>query len=108
VIAEHFRRYNDAFGTITRRASAHFLTRSWSAAQADAVARIDLYEQRVAYCHGQVATLLGDRRSELSLWSQIKDEYEALLQRVPDSDFYRTFFNSITRDLFGTVVVNPR
>jgi len=107
LIAEHFRRYNDAFGTITRRASAHFLTRSWSAAQADAVARIDLYEQRVAHCHGQVATLLGDRRSELSLWSQIKDEYEALLQRVPDSDFYRTFFNSITRDLFGTVGVNP-
>jgi len=24
-----------------------------------------------------------------------------------DSDFYRTFFNSVTRDLFGTVGVNP-
>src|SRR5262249_1092374 len=26
--------------------------------------------------------------------------------RRPDSDFYRTFFNSVTRDLFGTVGVN--
>jgi isocitrate dehydrogenase kinase/phosphatase len=27
--------------------------------------------------------------------------------RRPDSDFYHTFFNSVTRDLFGTVGVNP-
>ena len=30
-----------------------------------------------------------------------------LVARRPDSDFYRTFFNSVTRDLFGTVGVNP-
>ena len=30
-----------------------------------------------------------------------------MIRRLPDSDFYRTFFNSITRDLFGTIGVNP-
>ena len=30
-----------------------------------------------------------------------------VVARRPDSDFYRTFFNSVCRDLFGTVGVNP-
>ncbi len=34
--------------------------------------------------------------------------YGEMIERVPDSDFYRTFYNSVTRDLFGTVGVNPR
>jgi isocitrate dehydrogenase kinase/phosphatase len=107
IAAEHFRGYNEAFGAITRRAATHFLTRDWSAAQADAVARIDLYEQWVARCHTEVTARLAGRRSELPLWSEIKREYEALIRRLPDGDFYRTFFNSITRDLFDTVGVNP-
>jgi len=106
-IAEHFRHYNEAFGVITRRAATHFMARDWSAAQADAVARIDLYEQWVARCRTEIAALLAERRSELALWSEIKRQYEAQISRLPDSDFYRTFFNSITRDLFGTVGVNP-
>ena len=106
-IAEHFRRYNEAFGVITRRAAIHFMARTWSAAQADAVSRIDLYEQWVGHCHTEILPLLADRQSDLALWSEIKRQYEALIRRLPDSDFYRTFFNSITRDLFGTVGVNP-
>ena len=107
LIGDHFRLYNEAFAAITRRAAAHFVSRDWSAAQADAVARIDLYEQCVARCHGELDERLADRRSELALWAEIKRDYEALIRRLPDSDFYRTFFNSITRDLFGTVGVNP-
>ncbi len=41
------------------------------------------------------------------VWVDIKRAYEMLVARRPDSDFYRTFFNSVTRDLFGTVGVNP-
>ncbi len=33
--------------------------------------------------------------------------YATMIERVPDNDFYRTFYNSVTRDLFGTVGVNP-
>jgi isocitrate dehydrogenase kinase/phosphatase len=107
VIAEHFRQYNEEFGRITRRAALNFLAEDWQTAQLDAVARIELYEQRVARCVANVAGQLQDKRTDVALWIEIKRAYEMIVARRPDSDFYRTFFNSVTRDLFGTVGVNP-
>ena len=106
-IAEHFRAYNEEFGRITRRAALNFLAEDWHAAQLDAIARIELYEQRVTRC----VEAVGELKSQLgndALWVDIKRAYETLVARRPDSDFYRTFFNSVTRDLFGTVGVNPQ
>jgi isocitrate dehydrogenase kinase/phosphatase len=107
VIAEHFRLYNEEFGRITRRAALNFLAEDWQTAQLDAVARIELYEQRVARGVAAIASRLQARRTDVPLWIEIKRAYEIIVARRPDSDFYRTFFNSITRDLFGTVGVNP-
>jgi isocitrate dehydrogenase kinase/phosphatase len=105
-IAEHFRAYNEEFGRITRRAALNFLAEDWQSSQQDAVARIELYEQRVRRCVAAVAEELRSRRTEVALWSDIKRAYEMLVARRPDSDFYRTFLNSVTRELFGTVGVN--
>jgi isocitrate dehydrogenase kinase/phosphatase len=105
-IAEHFRLYNEEFGRITRRAARNFLAENWHAAQLDAVDRIELYEQRVARCVAVVGSQLQTRRTDVALWVDIKHAYEDLVARRPDSDFYNTFFNSVTRDLFGTVGVN--
>src|SRR5271167_2544362 len=106
-IAEHFRLYNEEFGRITRRAARNFLAQDWHAAQLDAVERIELYEQRVARCVALVGNLLLRQRTDAALWADIKRAYDTLVARRPDSDFYHTFFNSVTRDLFGTVGVNP-
>ena len=106
-IAEHFRAYNEEFGRITRRAALNFLAEDWRAAQADAVARIELYEQRVSRCVHAVGEELKPQRADAAPWAEIKRAYEMLVARRPDSDFYRTFFNSVTRDLFGTVGVKP-
>jgi isocitrate dehydrogenase kinase/phosphatase len=106
-IAEHFRAYNDEFGRITRRAALNFLAEDWHAAQQDAIARIELYEQRVTRCVETVAADLKPHIGNAALFAEIKRAYEMLVARRPDSDFYRTFFNSVTRDLFGTVGVNP-
>jgi isocitrate dehydrogenase kinase/phosphatase len=105
-IAEHFRLYNEEFGRITRRAARNFLAEDWHAAQLDAVDRIELYEQRVARCVAVVGSQLETRRTDVALWIDIKRTYEAQVSRRADSDFYHTFFNSVTRDLFGTVGVN--
>ena len=105
-IAEHFRLYNEEFGRITRRAARNFLAADWHAAQLDAVERIELYEQRVARCVAAVGGRLQTQRLDVALWSDIKRAYETLVARRSDSDFYHTFFNSVTRDLFGTVGVN--
>jgi isocitrate dehydrogenase kinase/phosphatase len=107
LIAEHFRQYNEEFGRITRRAALNFLAEDWQSAQLDAVARIELYELRVARCVAAIAGELHSKRTDVALWIDIKRAYEIVVARRPDSDFYRTFFNSVTRDLFGTVGVNP-
>ena len=107
MIAEHFRLYNEEFGRITRRAALNFLAADWQTAQLDTVARIELYELRVARAVAAIATQLQSQRLNVTLWIEIKRTYEVLVARRPDSDFYRTFFNSVTRDLFGTVGVNP-
>jgi isocitrate dehydrogenase kinase/phosphatase len=107
LIAEHFRQYNEEFGRITRRAALNFLAEDWATAQLDAVARIELYELRVARGVAALASQLQLKRTDVALWTEIKRAYEIIVARRPDSDFYRTFFNSITRDLFGTVGVNP-
>jgi isocitrate dehydrogenase kinase/phosphatase len=105
-IAEHFRSYNEEFGRITRRAALNFLAEDWQTAQSDAVARIELYDLRVTRCVRALADDLRERRTDVPLWSDIKRAYEMLVARRPDSDFYRTFFNSVSRELFGTVGVN--
>jgi isocitrate dehydrogenase kinase/phosphatase len=105
-IAEHFRLYNEEFGRITRCAARNFLAEDWHAAQSDSVARIELYELRVARCVAMVAGQLQERRTDVALMVEIKQAFEKLVARRPDSDFYHTFFNSVTRDLFGTVGVN--
>ena len=106
-IAEHFRAYNEEFSRITRRAALNFLAEDWHAAQQDAIARIELYEQRVTGCVQALAEELTPQLGNAALWAEIKRAYEIIVARRPDSDFYRTFFNSVTRDLFGTVGVNP-
>ena len=106
LIAEHFRLYNEEFGRITRRAAAHFLNEAWSAAPLDAVERIELYENRVGRCVALLGEKMGGARTNVDLWIEIKRAYEMLVARRPDGDFYNTFFNSVTRDLFGTVGVN--
>jgi len=105
-IAEHFRAYNEEFGRITRRAALNFLAEDWQSSQQDAVARIELYDQRVKRCVAAIGDELRSRRTDVALWSDIKRAYEMLVARRPDSDFYRTFFNSVSRELFGTVGVN--
>jgi isocitrate dehydrogenase kinase/phosphatase len=105
-IAEHFRLYNEEFGNITRRAARNFLAEDWQAAQLDSVERIELYEKRVARCVELIGGLLQSRRTEIAVWADIKQAYGALVARRPDSDFYLTFYNSVSRDLFGTVGVN--
>jgi isocitrate dehydrogenase kinase/phosphatase len=107
-IAEHFRAYNEEFGRITRRAALNFLAEDWRSAQLDAVARIELYEHRVLRCVQALGAELKPQLANSALWNDIKQAYETIVARRADSDFYRTFFNSFTRSLFGTVGVNPQ
>ncbi len=106
MIAEHFRAYNEEFRRITRRAAQHFISRDWRAARRDSVARIELYEQRVSACLHALTAGCGAACGGPAYWAGIKGIYARLIDGRADENFYRTFFNSVSRDLFGTVGVD--
>src|ERR1700721_643160 len=87
LIAEHFRLHNEEFARITRRAALNFLAEDWHTAQLDAVARIELYEVRVARAVAATAAQLQSKHRDVALWSDVKRAYEIIVAQRPDSDF---------------------
>ena len=107
-LRQRFEDYNAEFRRITRRAARHFLQRDWQAARADAVQRIELYECHVSGAIDTLRQVLGPAIHERELWIGIKNHFAGQIASLPDSDFYRTFLNSITRDVFATVGVDEQ
>ena len=52
-------------------------------------------------------TRLGDEVHERAVWSSIKRRFDEMIDPLPDSEFPKTFFSSVTRKTFGTVGVDP-
>jgi isocitrate dehydrogenase kinase/phosphatase len=101
-----FADYNTEFRAITRRARQRFELRDWRGSQRDAVNRIELYDK---YVENTVATMrkrLGEDAQERSLWSSIKRRFAEIIDPLPDSEFAKTFFSSVTRKTFGTTGVD--
>jgi isocitrate dehydrogenase kinase/phosphatase len=107
-LRQRFEDYNAEFMRITRRAARHFTQRDWPAARADAVRRIELYERHVAAAIDALRRELAGALHDRGMWVEIKRHFEAQIAGLPDCDFYCTFFNSITRDLFATVGVDEQ
>ena len=42
-----------------------------------------------------------------ALWVEVKRHFSNLIEGLPDNEFCKTFFSSVTRQLFGTVGVSP-
>ncbi|MGB6485452.1 MAG: bifunctional isocitrate dehydrogenase kinase/phosphatase [Steroidobacteraceae bacterium] len=106
-IAGAFAEYNAEFRAITRRAPLRFDALDWKGGQRDAVERIELYDRSVARTVAELRAMLGDRAQDRSLWTQIRADFAARIAGLPDTEFTKTFFSSISRRLFGTVGVAP-
>jgi len=98
-----FADYNSEFRTITRRAPQRFEARDWRGSLRDAVERIELYDRFVNRAVVQMRAKLGDDVGERALWSSVKRRFTELIETLPDREFDKTFFNSVTRRTFGTV-----
>jgi isocitrate dehydrogenase kinase/phosphatase len=102
-VVEAFLHYNARFRAITRRAPERFVARDWRAAQEDAVERIDLYDKCVRETMKALELALGEDARRRQVWIEVKRHFANLIDGLPDSEFCKTYFNSVTRKLFGTV-----
>jgi isocitrate dehydrogenase kinase/phosphatase len=106
-LVEAFAAYNAEFRAITRRAPLRFDNRDSRGAQRDHVERIELYDRFVKETIAELRAALGPAALERERWRQIRGEFAALIADLPDPEFIKTFFSSVTRRLFGTVGVAP-
>ena len=106
-IAGAFVEYNAEFRAITRRAPLRFDARDWKGSQRDAVERIELYDRFVARTVAELRAMLGERAQDRGLWIRIRADFAGRIAALPDTEFTKTFFSSISRRLFGTVGVSP-
>jgi len=108
IIYDGFVQYNNAFHRITRRARTRFEKRDWKGHQQDIVERVDLYEKTVRRIVLALRRQLGPRVKDRKLWFNLREYFGRRLEKVPDAGFIKTFFNSVTRRIFGTVGVDPK
>lgn len=107
LVVREFLRYNDAFRRVTLRAPQRFAARDWAASQADAVERIELYGRHVRATIGEIERDFAGSARNQAFWVEVKRHFANLIEGLPDAEFCKTYFNSITRDLFQTVGVAP-
>jgi isocitrate dehydrogenase kinase/phosphatase len=107
LIAGAFVDYNAQFRVITRRAPWRFDALDSKGSQRDAVERIELYDRLVSQTIAQLRLQLGEHALDRALWARIRNEFTGLIEGLPDAEFTKTFFSSITRRLYGTVGVAP-
>jgi isocitrate dehydrogenase kinase/phosphatase len=105
-LVDAFGDYNADFRAITQRARQRFEDKDWRGSQRDAVERIELYSRYVDSSVELMRSKLGDEAQERSVWSSIKRRFDEIIDPLPDSEFSKTFFSSITRKTFGTVGVD--
>ena len=108
IIYDGFLRYNEAFHQLTRRAKTRFERRDWQGHQQDLVDRIDLYEKSVRRIVLALRRHMAERVEDHELWNEIRRYFGKRLEEVPDAGFIKTFFNSITRRIFGAVEIEPK
>ena len=101
-----FEDYNHEFRIITQRAHRRFEEREWKLGQRDAVERIELYDRGVVACLADLVGIMGAHIADQNTWRRVRDRYSEKIASCTDSEFYKTFFNSLTRKAFNTIGVN--
>ena len=107
LLATEYAAYAERFDELTARAPARFAARDWAGGQADAAERLALYRRHVDRVLAELPPLLGVHLAETEAWSEMRALHRAWSSGRSDGELAETFFNSVTRRVFGTVGVNP-
>lgn len=104
ILYEHFVEFHEHFLDITHRARDRFLTRDWSGHQSDVSERLRLHTSAVLAtvetCRDQVDPADDGSREA---WKAAQLVYVNLVSDRMDLELAETFYNSVTRRLFGVV-----
>ncbi|GJL82347.1 MAG: isocitrate dehydrogenase kinase/phosphatase [marine bacterium B5-7] len=103
LVYDGFAHYNKQFKRITARARRRFEQRDWKGQIQDIGERVELYDKWVHKIHRELINSFHVGSNNRELWSEIRDFFGTRLENVPDAGFMKTFFNSISRRIFGTV-----
>ncbi len=106
LIHDGFVAYNTDFQRITDRAQRRFEQRDWDGHLRDIGERIELYEHWVQHTLDGLRDTLDDDVARRAVWQRLRDYFSERVDGVPDAGFLKTFFNSVTRRLLGTVGVD--
>ena len=107
-VRDSFAAYQSEFKHVTRRARLRFEARDWKGMQADTLSRLEVRPRWIAQGASELRGVLGEAATHPLLRELMKAQYERDLAERPDPELAKTFYNSVTRRIFGTVGVNPR
>ena len=107
VVLAAFERHGQRFARITARARRHFVRGDWTAAQKDAVRRLDLYGECVEDALAGVRERLGALAADRTTWHAIRSLYACAVAERRNAELAETFYNSCVRRMFHIVGVDP-
>ena len=102
ILYERFEAFHSDFIAVTARAEGRFLARDWQAHRQDAAERLNLHTaavlDTVETCRARLPAT-GARQA----WIDAQRRYIELVSQRSDMELAETFYNSVTRRLFGIV-----
>ncbi len=101
-----FDEFNEAFGSVSRRARKTFENKDWHKGLRDVAERLDLYKRSLEIVMERLRGALPDRAEDPSTWIAAKRRFAVLIADRDDIDRAETFFNSVTRKMLVTVGIN--
>ena len=104
-VVDRFEAFSRERGDITRRARARFEARDWAGGQRDARRRLDLRDHALHETVGVCRAELGGAARDREVWLALRERYDAEVESRPDAEIARSFFNSVSRRVLGTVGV---
>jgi len=105
-ILQGFERYRRAYRAVTRRAARRFARREFLAGRRDAAERLVLYRRVVDRIVRDLDAQLGDLFDDPALWRRMKAVFTEAIEEWTYEQLAETFFNSVTRRVFGTVGID--
>lgn len=102
-----FDEYRQRVQAITRRVQQRFERRDWAGIRQDTIERLGLHSRSVGRVCEVLGEQLGERLADRSFWADLKEAYTATILGRDDFELAQTWFNSLSRRVFGHDGVDP-